>query len=57
MFEATARDVERAKMSMERGGGGGGYNGRGGGGDSCQQSKDLLKSVTLLRTIKLRRRR
>ena len=31
MFEATSRDVERAKMSMERGGGGGGY-GRGGGG-------------------------
>merc|ERR550525_2289642 len=31
VFEATSRDVERAKMSMERGGGGGGY-GRGGGG-------------------------
>ena len=32
VFEATSRDVERAKMSMERGGGGGGGYGRGGGG-------------------------
>ena len=34
VFEATSRDVERAKMSMERGGGGGGYGRGGGGGDS-----------------------
>ena len=39
MFEATSRDVEKAKMSMERGGGGGGGYGRGGGGGGEYRSK------------------
>ena len=60
MFEATSRDVERAKMSMERGGGGG--YGRGGG-ESCraksycelkfcdQYSHTVLQGMTAMEEI------